>query len=142
MDTTFKKGKTSVSHTLLLNLRGKINLNRSDKYVALSNFRIYYTWNNVKKSHKNNKSTFTWDSKWTQTGLRFHFGVKFNFGVSNSINVHMTSVEVKPTWVQIPLRSIWPKWNFKLHWVQTTFFFNDLFLIEAAHTSDYMWFLA
>ena len=27
------------------------------------------------------KSTFTWDPKWTLTGLRFHFGVKFHFGV-------------------------------------------------------------
>ena len=25
--------------------------------------------------------TFTWDPKWTQTSLRFHFGVKFHFGV-------------------------------------------------------------
>ena len=28
------------------------------------------------------KSTITWDPKWTQTGLRFHFEVKFHFGVS------------------------------------------------------------
>ena len=27
------------------------------------------------------KRTFTWDPKWTQTGLRFHFGTKFHFGV-------------------------------------------------------------
>ena len=27
------------------------------------------------------KSTFTWDPKWTQIGLRFHFGVKFHVGV-------------------------------------------------------------
>ena len=25
--------------------------------------------------------TFTWDPKWTQTALRFDFGVKFHFGV-------------------------------------------------------------
>ena len=29
----------------------------------------------------NNKSKFTWDSKWTYTGLKFHFGVKCHFGV-------------------------------------------------------------
>ena len=28
---------------------------RSDKYVALSNLSIYYTWENIKKSYKNNK---------------------------------------------------------------------------------------
>ena len=33
----------------------KINLKRSDKYVALSNLSIYYTWKNIKKSYKNNK---------------------------------------------------------------------------------------
>ena len=36
--------KTSEAHRLLLNLSGKINLKRSDKYVALSNLSIYYAW--------------------------------------------------------------------------------------------------
>ena len=34
--------KTSNPHRLLLNLSDKINLKRSDKYVALSNFSIHY----------------------------------------------------------------------------------------------------
>ena len=38
-----KSTGTSVSHRLLLNLSDKINLKRSDKYVALSNLPIYYT---------------------------------------------------------------------------------------------------
>ena len=50
-----KKNKTSDLLTLLLNLSDKINLERSDKYVALSNLNIYYTWKNIKKSYKNNK---------------------------------------------------------------------------------------
>ena len=29
----------------------------------------------------NRMSMFTWDPKWTQTGLKFHFGVIFRFGV-------------------------------------------------------------
>ena len=33
------------------------------------------------KLQKKSKSTFTWDPKWTQTGLRFYFGVKFHLGV-------------------------------------------------------------
>ena len=35
--------KRSDPHRLLLNLSDKINLNRSDKHVALSNLSIYYT---------------------------------------------------------------------------------------------------
>ena len=38
-----KNSKTSDLHRLLFNLSEKINLQRSDKYVALSNLSIYYT---------------------------------------------------------------------------------------------------
>ena len=58
--------KTSDPQRLLPNLTDKINLKRSDKYVALSNFRIYYTWKNIKKSYKNNEfkiSTPTWNGE-------------------------------------------------------------------------------
>ena len=47
--------ETSNPHKVLLNLTDTINLNRSDKYVALSNLSIYYTWKNIKISYKNNK---------------------------------------------------------------------------------------
>ena len=47
--------KTSDLHRQLPNLSDKINLERSDKYVGLSNINIYYTWKNIKKSCKNNK---------------------------------------------------------------------------------------
>ena len=50
-----KSSKTSDPHRLLLNLTENLNLKKSDKYVALSNIGIYYTWKNVKKSYKNNK---------------------------------------------------------------------------------------
>ena len=50
-----KNGKTSHPHRRLLNLTDKINLKRSDKYVALSNLSIYYTCNNIKESYKGNK---------------------------------------------------------------------------------------
>ena len=43
MDTIFmnsENSKTSNPHRLLLNLTDKINQNRSDKYVALSNLGI------------------------------------------------------------------------------------------------------
>ena len=67
MDTIFmnsKNSETSDPHKLLLNLTGKINLKKSDKYIALSNFSVYYTWKNIRKSYKNNKfkiSTPTWN---------------------------------------------------------------------------------
>ena len=59
MDTivvTSKSSKTSDPLRLLLILSDKINLKRSDIYVALSNLSIYCTWKNIKKSYKNNKS--------------------------------------------------------------------------------------
>ena len=58
MDTVFlnsENSKTSDPHRLFFNLSDKINLERSDKYVVLSNFSIYYTWKNIKKSYKNSK---------------------------------------------------------------------------------------
>ena len=39
---------------MLLNFSDKINLKRSDRYVALSNISIYYTRKNTKTSYKNN----------------------------------------------------------------------------------------
>ena len=66
MVTNSKNSGTSDPHILLLNLTEKLNLKRSDKYVALSNLSIYYTWKNMKKSHKNNKfqiSVFTWNEE-------------------------------------------------------------------------------
>ena len=69
MDTifmNFEKSKTSDLHKLLFSLSDKINLKRSNKYVAFSNFSIYYTWKNIKKSYKNNKfkiSAPTWNEE-------------------------------------------------------------------------------
>ena len=50
-----ENSKSSDTHRLLLSLLDKINLKRSDKYVALSNLIIYYILKNMKKSYKNNK---------------------------------------------------------------------------------------
>ena len=50
-----KNSKTSDSHKLSLNLTDKKELTGSDKYVALSYLTIYYTWKNIRKSHKNNE---------------------------------------------------------------------------------------
>ena len=69
MNTTFmnsENSKTPDPHRLLLNLTDKIGLRRKDKYVALSNLGIYYTWKNIKKAYKNNKfkiSAPTWNEE-------------------------------------------------------------------------------
>ena len=61
-----ENSKTFEPYRLLLNLSDKINLKRSNKYVALSNLSIYYTWKNIKKSYENNKfkiSAPTWNDE-------------------------------------------------------------------------------
>ena len=69
MDTIFinsQNSETSDLLRILLNLSERINLKRSDKYVALSNLIIHYTWKNTKKSCSNNKfkiSKSTWDEQ-------------------------------------------------------------------------------
>ena len=47
-----ENSKTFNPHRLLLNLSDKTNLKRSDKYVALLNFNIYCTWEDIKKPYK------------------------------------------------------------------------------------------
>ena len=61
-----KNSTTSNPQRLLPNLTDKIELRRKDKYVALSNLSIYYTWKNIKKLYENNKfkiSAPTWNEK-------------------------------------------------------------------------------
>ena len=77
MDTMFmnsENSKTSDPNRLLLNISDKIDLERNDKYVALSNLRIYYPWKEMKKSYKNNKykkSAPMWNDN--LKGLMDHF---------------------------------------------------------------------
>ena len=69
MNTIFmnsKNSKISNPDRLLLSLTDKMYLKRKDKYIALSNLSIYYTWKKIKKSYKNNKfkiSTPTWNEE-------------------------------------------------------------------------------
>ena len=60
-----ENSKTSDSHRLLLNFLNEINLNRSDKYVALSNLSIYYTYKNIKESYKSNEFKISFPT-WTE----------------------------------------------------------------------------
>ena len=50
----------------MLNLTDKVDLQRGEKSIALSNLRIYYTWKNAKKSYNSNEfkiSAPTWNNK-------------------------------------------------------------------------------
>ena len=61
-----KNSVISNPHKLLLNLKDKTHLKRRHKYIALSNFSIYYTRKNIKKLYKNNKfkiSAPTWNEE-------------------------------------------------------------------------------
>ena len=78
-----ENSKTSDPHRPLLNLLEKKNLKRSDKYVALSNLRIYYIWKKIKKSYKNDKfktSFLTWneefelpDGSYSVSDIQYYF---------------------------------------------------------------------
>ena len=50
----YENSKTPDPRRLLLYLQDKVILKRSDKYVALSNVSVYFTWMK-KKSYKKNK---------------------------------------------------------------------------------------
>ena len=71
MDTIFmnsENSKTSEPHTLKLKLTDQLDLRADKKVIALSNLRIYYTWNNIKSSYNNNKfriSATTWNEEFT-----------------------------------------------------------------------------
>ena len=60
-----KNRKFSNRHKLLISLSDKMSLKSSNKYVALSNLAIYYTWKNVKKSCKRNRFKVS-AAKWNQ----------------------------------------------------------------------------
>ena len=53
MDTILmNSGKSKNMIRLLLNLADKTSFRIKDSYVALSNLSIYYTWKNIKRSHR------------------------------------------------------------------------------------------
>ena len=112
MDAIFRNSEnsqTSDPHKLLLNLSVKIKLKRSDKYVALSNLSIYYTWKNIKKSYNNNKSKIS-DPTWNLNYLMDHilyqkFKIILNIPSKNhekitdnpSIRIYINKIENKVT---------------------------------------------
>ena len=71
MDIIFmnsENSKTSEPHILKLKLTDKLDLRLDKKVIVLSNFIIYYTWNNIKSSYNNNRfkiSAPTWNEEFT-----------------------------------------------------------------------------
>ena len=58
MGTIFLNSENSTKsdpHKLLINLSDKINVKRSDKYVALSTLSMHHIWENMRMSYKNKK---------------------------------------------------------------------------------------
>ena len=51
----FTNSKISNPHRLLINVSDKINLNRRERHVVLSNLSTYYIWKSITKSYKNNE---------------------------------------------------------------------------------------
>ena len=52
-----KNSGTSDPNRPLINLRDRINLKRSGKFVALSYLSVYYKWKNIKSYNKNRFKT-------------------------------------------------------------------------------------
>ena len=50
-----ENSNTNEAHTFKLNLPDKFNLKDPQKNIALTNLSIYYAWENLKSSYKNNK---------------------------------------------------------------------------------------
>ena len=69
MDTIFMNSdnsKASKPHILKLKLTSKLDLRIGEKFIALPNLSIYYTWKNIKNSYNNNIfkiSASTWNEE-------------------------------------------------------------------------------
>ena len=67
METIFmntKISKTNNSNKFIYQFTYKLNLKIPNKYIALVNLSIYYTWKNIKSAYHNNKfriSIPTWN---------------------------------------------------------------------------------
>ena len=73
MSTIFmnsKNSKTPDPHRLLLNLTDKINLRRKDKYIALSNVSIYYTWI-INLKYVLQLGTNIWSTWWITSHIKY-----------------------------------------------------------------------
>ena len=91
----YENSKTFYPQRLLFILSDKINLKKTDEYVALSNIKLCYTWENIKKLYKNNKfkiSASTWNEKLSYLidHILYHI-VRIIFSISSKKHETMTN---------------------------------------------------
>ena len=112
METIFmnsQNSKTSEKHRFILNLSERMNLRDSQKYIALSNLSIYYTWKNVKKEYKNGKFKITaptWneefelpDGSYTVADINdyFQFIIKKHTNEEDGLKVYINKIQNRIT---------------------------------------------
>ena len=74
MNTIFmnsENSETSKPHVLIFKLTNNLDLRLGEKFIALSNLSIYYSWKNIKNSYNNNKfkkSAPMWNNKFELPG--------------------------------------------------------------------------
>ena len=106
-----KNSKTFKPHVLILNFSDKIELRRSEKSIALSNFSIYHTWKNIKTLYNINKiklSAPTWNAEFELPGGSYsisdipdyfdHILKKHGENIDNSsIRIYVNKIENRIT---------------------------------------------
>ena len=112
METIFmnsQNSKTSEKHRFVLNLSERMNLKDRQKYIALSNLSIYYTWKNVKKEYKNGKFKITaptWneefelpDGSYTVADINdyFQFIIKKHTNEEDGLKVYINKIQNRIT---------------------------------------------
>ena len=114
MNTIFmnsENSRTSEYHVLIFKLTDKLDLERGEKGIALSNLIIYYTCKNTENSYKNNKfkiSAPTWndefelpDGSYLISDIQDYFEYilkKHNENIDNpSIKIYVNKIENRIT---------------------------------------------
>ena len=120
MDTIFMNSvnsKTSEPRILRLKLTDILGLRLDKKTFALSNFSIYYTWNNIKSSYSNNKfkiSAPTWNEESTLSDGSFSVSdIQDYFEYISKKHGERISKDIKPS-VKIYTNKIENRITFKI----------------------------
>ena len=106
-----ENSRTFEYHVLVPKLADKLDLRGNQKSIALSNLSIYYTWENIKNSYKNNKfkiSASTWsdefdlpDGSYSISDIQDYFEdilKKHSESVDNpSIKIYVNKIENRVT---------------------------------------------
>ena len=96
-----ENSKTSKQHVWILKLTSKLDLEISEKIIALSILSFYYTWKNIKSLYNNNKfknSAPTWshkfelpDGSYSVSSIQDYFEY---ISKKHGENIHKPSVQI------------------------------------------------